>query len=169
VRNLFGGCMCVRREVFAVAGGFRGEMGRGAGRPLGCEETEFCIRAQQRRPGWTFVYEPRACATHRVPAQRATWDYFRERCFAEGLSKARLAALVGLDAGLSAERTFAGRTLPRGLARGLADTFRRGDLTGLLRAGAIAAGLGYTAAGFAAGRLAGGLSGGRSRAAGQAA
>ncbi len=45
VRNLLGGNMSFRREQFDVVGGFRSDIGRGAGkRPLGCEETEFCIR-----------------------------------------------------------------------------------------------------------------------------
>ncbi len=112
VRNLFGGCMCVRREAFELAGGFRGNVGRGQGRPMGCEETEFCIRVRQQQPHWRFVYEPLARIYHRVPAARATWDYFRQRCYAEGLSKAQVSRLVGADAGLSSERSYTCHLLP---------------------------------------------------------
>ncbi len=51
VRNLLGGNASFRREAFELAGGFRNGIGRSAGsRPLGCEETEFCIRLSQRCP-----------------------------------------------------------------------------------------------------------------------
>ncbi|HEX2323937.1 MAG TPA: hypothetical protein VHQ00_00990, partial [Chloroflexota bacterium] len=44
------------------------------------------------------------------------------------------------------------RVLPRGLCRNLGDALRRSDARGgLLRAGAIVAGLGLTTAGFVAG------------------
>jgi glycosyltransferase involved in cell wall biosynthesis len=153
VRNLFGGCMCLRRTVFELAGGFNDGIGRGEGRPMGCEETELCIRASQRRPEWRFIYEPRASANHRVPAQRTRWRYFLSRCYAEGLSKAQVTRLVGGQAALSAERSYSQRTLPRGVLRGLADAVLRGDATGLLRTGAIIAGLGCTLAGYAVGIL----------------
>jgi GT2 family glycosyltransferase len=151
VRNLFGGCMCVRREAFDLVGGFRGSIGRSKGRPMGCEETEFCIRVHQRRPEWQFMFEPRAWIYHRVPAQRTTWDYFHSRCYAEGLSKAQVAFLAGVGDGLSSERTYTSRTLPRAVVRGLADAVLRRDLSGLLRAGAIIAGFSYTVLGFLTG------------------
>lgn len=154
VRNLFGGCMCIRREAFDLVGGFRVSIGRSQGRPMGCEETEFCIRVHQRRPEWRFMYEPRAWAYHRVPAERTTWEYFRARCYAEGLSKAQVSFLVGMGDGLSSERTYTFRALPRGVVRGLADAVVRRDLSGLLRAGAIVAGLGFTVLGFLMGVIA---------------
>lgn len=87
-----------------------------------------------------------------MPPQRLTWRYFRARCFAEGLSKAQVAARVGSERALASERTYARRVLPRGVARGLGDA-RRGDLAALGRAAAIIAGLGTTSAGYARGRL----------------
>jgi hypothetical protein len=79
------------------------------------------------------------------------WRYFRSRCFAEGLAKAQVTRLVGADRALASERTYATRVLPRGVGRNLGDFLRRRDRSGLLRAGAIVAGLGLTTAGFAAG------------------
>jgi glucosyl-dolichyl phosphate glucuronosyltransferase len=151
VRNLILANMCFRREVFEVIGGFRSEIG-----PLGasltgayrCEDTEFCIRAQLHWPSKIWLYEPRAVVHHRVPASRARWDYFLPRCYAEGLSKARVTRLVGPAAGLASERTYTLRTLPCGVIQGIGDALFRGDITGFARAGAIVAGLMITLSGY---------------------
>ncbi|MDX6197452.1 MAG: hypothetical protein QOJ79_603, partial [Actinomycetota bacterium] len=82
-----------------------------------------------------------------------TWRYFRRRCYAEGISKAVVAGLTGSDAALASERTYVRRTLPAGVARGLAAAVR-GDVSGLVRAAAIVAGLVVTSAGYLRGRLA---------------
>jgi GT2 family glycosyltransferase len=152
VRNVIGASMSFNRAALLAAGGFRSDLGRVGSRPLGCEETELCIRLRQRWPERRLLYEPRAVVRHRVPASRATWRYFQARCYAEGLSKARVARLVGRRHGLASERAYTFRTLPRGLARGLTASLR-GDPSGLGRAGAIAAGLALTAAGYARGVL----------------
>jgi len=151
VRNPFGGCTCYRRELFETVGGFTNGIGRAGGRPLGCEETELCIRARQHWPQKVFLYEPRARIHHRILPVRTTWRYFRSRCYAEGLSKAAVTRSVGVKDGLAAERSYTLHTLPRGVMRGLTDAFLRRDPTGFLRAGAIVAGLLTTAAGYAAG------------------
>ncbi|WP_433029721.1 glycosyltransferase family 2 protein [Actinomycetospora sp. CA-053990] len=155
VRNLLGGNASFRREAFDIAGGFPTHIGRTAARarPLGCEETEFCIRLASHRPGARFVYDPRAVIWHRVPAVREGFRYFRARCYAEGLSKALVARSVGATAALAAERSYAAVTLRRGVVRGVAQAWR-GDRGGLARAGAITAGLLTTTAGYAVGTLA---------------
>jgi glycosyltransferase involved in cell wall biosynthesis/GT2 family glycosyltransferase len=151
VRNLVGASMLIRRQVFATVGGFRSEIGRVGALPLGCEETEFCIRARQQLPGSVFLYEPQAIVYHHVPPQRGSWRYFQSRCYAEGVSKALVSRLVGSQAGLSAERAHAFKTLPLGAFRGLSDVVRRRDLSGLGRAAAIIAGLFITAFGYVRG------------------
>lgn len=152
VRNLLGGNASFRREVFSVAGGFPSHIGRTSAqrRPLGCEETEFCIRVAQRRPEWTFVFEPRAVIWHRVSAERERFAYFRSRCFAEGLSKAAVTRSVGVGDGLAAERKYTTRTLTRGLAREFGGALR-GDRAGFERSYAISVGLLSAAAGYARG------------------
>ncbi len=152
VRNLLGGNASFRREALELVGGFQTGIGRSAGkrRPLGCEETELCIRLNQRLPGSVMLFDDRAIISHLVPADRSRFSYFRSRCYAEGLSKALVTANVGSRDGLSSERRYTTRTLPIGVARGFAD-FSRGDISGLGRAGAIASGLGSTVAGFVAG------------------
>jgi len=154
VRNLLGGNASFRRDAFEIAGGFPTHIGRTAARsrPLGCEETEFCIRIASHRPGALFVYDPRAVIWHRVPPVREGFRYFRSRCYAEGLSKALVARSVGASAGLAAERSYAAVTLRRGVLRGVAEAWR-GDRAGLRRAGAITAGLLTTTAGYAVGTL----------------
>ena len=95
VRNLIGANMSLRRDVLERVGGFRAGVGRVGRLPSGCEETELCIRASQRLPGGRFVYEPRARVLHAVPASRGGWRYFGSRCYAEGVSKARVASWRG--------------------------------------------------------------------------
>ncbi len=152
VRNLQGGNMSFRRGVFDAVGGFFAGVGRiGAYPPAGCEETDFCIRVRRRWPESVLLYEPRARVRHRVPRNRTSWAYFRSRCYAEGVSKALIAARAGTDDGLSAERAYVRRMLPRGVARGIADTVLRRDLSGAGRAAAIVAGLSITTAGYAVG------------------
>ena len=75
---------------------------------MGCEETEFCIRASKKHPNGVFLYDDRAAVSHRVPAARQSFSYFRTRCYSEGLSKAQVTRLVGVGAGLSSERTYTG-------------------------------------------------------------
>lgn len=148
VRNLFGGSMCLKREIFAKVGGFRHTIGRVATRPMGCEETELCIRARQYWPQKMFLYEPHTRIQHWVPNSRANWAYFRARCFAEGQSKALVSRSVGTGDGLASEWTYTIKILPQGVARGLADALFRHDRMGLARAGAIIAGLTVTTAGY---------------------
>jgi hypothetical protein len=154
VRNLFGVNMSFRREAFElVPSGFPTGVGRAAsGRPLGCEETEFCIKLAQISPHSLLVTDHRAVVSHFVPDTRRTFSYFLSRCFAEGISKAQVTAHVGSADGLSTESSYATKTLPLGVARGVADAFR-GDMAGIGRASAIIIGLGVTTAGYLRGRL----------------
>lgn len=153
VRNLIGCNMSFRRELFAAVGGFRHGMGRIGAKPLGCEETELCIRACQRWPMHVLRYEPLARVHHHVPAARTTWAYFVARCYAEGLSKGQVTQLVGAHDGLASEWRYTLQTLPQGALRGLLDLVTRWDLGGAGRAGAIVAGLLITTAGYLRARL----------------
>jgi len=147
VRNLIGCNMSFRRDALDRTGGFDPSLGRVGKVPVGCEETEFCIRMRQRHPGGVVLYDPAAQVHHRVTADRASWDYFRQRCLSEGRSKAVVARLAGTEAGLSSEREYTRRALPRGVWRELRLS-RTGDPAGLLRAGVIVAGLAVTATGY---------------------
>lgn len=154
IRNLWAGCMCVRREVFEAVGGFRSDIGHIGKYVLGGEETEFCIRAKQYYPHKKFLYEPQASIYHFIPTRRATWHYFLRRCYAEGLSKAVISRHVGAKDSLSSESAYTLKILPLGVMRGITDFFSKGDVTGLQRAGAILVGLTTTTAGYLMGTLA---------------
>ena len=148
VRNLIHCNMAVRREVWETIGGLNDKFGHVGGQPRGCGDTEFGIRVHQHWPQHVLRYVPRAKVYHRVPTSRARWQYFCRRCKLEGHSKALLTRVVGTQDGLSSERTYTLRTLPRGIVRGIADGLLAHDSAGLLRAGAIVAGLAITTTGY---------------------
>ncbi|MFE9004117.1 glycosyltransferase family 2 protein [Streptomyces sp. NPDC007875] len=151
VRNVLGGNASFRREAFDAAGGFASGIGRdGDKRPLGCEETELCIRLARARPDALLLIDDRAVIHHKVPAARERFAYFRSRAYAEGLSKALVTRSVGAQAGLSTERRYTTRVLPAGIARGLRDALL-GRAGGAGRAGAIVAGVAAAAGGYAVG------------------
>ncbi len=153
IRNPIGASMSFRREVFDRIDGFVSGIGRVGSTPLGCEETELSIRARRAYPGAVVLHVPAARVEHHVATERLSWSYYCSRCWAEGLSKALVTKKVGTDDGLSAERTYTLKTLPTGILGGLVDAIR-GDLTGLLRSGAIVTGLLMTVAGYLRGRVA---------------
>ncbi|MFG2678915.1 glycosyltransferase family 2 protein [Streptomyces sp. NPDC048392] len=153
VRNVLGGNASFRREAFDAAGGFATGIGRdGDRRPLGCEETELCIRLSRARPDAVLLMDDRAVIHHRVPEAREHFGYFRTRAYAEGLSKALVARSVGAGRGLESERRYATRVLPYGVVRGLRDAVlaRPG---GAGRAGAIVAGVLTAAGGYLVGSV----------------
>ena len=153
VRNMIGSNMSFRRAVFAEIGGFDPSVGRVGANPVGCEETELCIRASSRWPGTRIVHEPRARVRHTVPSGRGTWRYFRSRCFAEGRSKAQVTRLSGAGAGLASERHYTARVLPVGVLKRVGEAVGSRRTGPLLAAAAIIAGLGYTVAGYTVGML----------------
>jgi GT2 family glycosyltransferase len=142
VRNPIGASMAVRGTVFDQVGEFMYGIGRIGRVPLGCEETEFAIRAA--RAGYRTRYEPSSRIGHHVPAARATVTYFLRRCYAEGVSKASVARSVGSGAALQSERTYITRTLPAGVVRSVT-AGRAGSLgrAGMIIAGCATAGVGY--------------------------
>lgn len=152
VRNVMGCNMSFRRSVFAELGGFSEDLGRVGKVPLGCEETELCIRASALFPGTRIMLEPLARVRHHVSLDRLTWSYLRHRCYAEGVSKAAVAAMVGRDAALATERGYATRVLPAGVARELGSVLRGRLRGGFAGAVAIVLGLAATAAGYTRGR-----------------
>jgi glycosyltransferase involved in cell wall biosynthesis len=151
VRNVLGSNMMLVADLVRGVGGFREDMGRLGERPLGCEETELCIRLRQRWPERRIVHDPLARVRHHVPRQRAALRYYVRRCYAEGVSKAAVAASVGGRDATAAERRHVLRTLPAGALRDVLGFVRGRDPGGVLRAGAIGLGAAVTAAGFLAG------------------
>jgi GT2 family glycosyltransferase len=154
VRNVMGCNMSFRRDVFDLVGGFSEDLGRVGKVPLGCEETELCIRASNARPGSRIVFEPAARVRHHVSPDRLTWRYLLRRCYAEGLSKAAVSAMVGQDQALSTERRYATRVLPLGVLRELGRALRSRRPGAAGSAFAVVAALGSTVLGYGRGRAA---------------
>lgn len=152
VRNVVGANMSFRLQILQHVGGFNVTLGRQGTKPLGCEETEVCIRAAIGSPGSRVVYEPTALVRHHVPVQRGTFRYMIERAWSEGLSKAEVSKVVGHKRALGPERRYVRSVLPRAFFAALADWGRGADPQGLQRAGAYVAVLGVTAAGYFRGR-----------------
>jgi hypothetical protein len=156
--------MSVRADVLRGAGGFTSALGRRklgfsvsgrsaiGGKAESCEETEFCIRAARRYPGGYWAYRPGARVHHAVPAQRASWKYFVQRCLVEGTAKAVLTDLAGFRDGLEAEGRYVREVLPRAVMSNLAAAMR-GEVGDARRAGAIIAGFVLTAFAYATTRL----------------
>lgn len=148
VRNLIGCNMSFRREVFNSVGGFRNGIGRIGTLPVGCEETELCIRARKFWPERNFIYDPTAVVLHRVPQKRSNVKYFFSRCYSEGLSKALISRFTGARSGLNSEWKHVLKVLPLGMLKGFQDAVLQGDVSGFARAGAIVSGLFFTILGF---------------------
>jgi len=147
VRNLIGANMSFRRQLLERAGGFVDGIGRIGTKPVGCEETELCIRLGQLDPEGVILFDPSVAVRHVVTPDRTTLRYYARRCWSEGRSKALVAARVGSHDALSNERRHALLILPRALRSALA----RFDLVGAVQAAAIVSGLFITTAGYVAG------------------
>jgi len=161
VRNLMGCAMSFRRDLVLRLGGFAEQVGRTAALPLGCEETELCIRLRQRVPGAKVLLQPAATVRHRVSADRVSWRYLRRRSWAEGLSKAAVSTLVGQRDALSTERSYVRSVIPLALVRELTASLRgrsgRGRAAALAAAGGLLLATASAGAGYVAGRLRGAI------------
>jgi glucosyl-dolichyl phosphate glucuronosyltransferase len=154
IRNPIGASMCIRNEIFQIVGGFHHDIGRVGTLPVGCEETEFCIRAHQYWPERYFLYLPHVSVAHFVPRKRTTWRYFCSRCYAEGISKAAITRLVGTEDSLSSERAYILRTLSSGIIVNVGLALLERRLSYLSRAAAIFAGFCITMTGYLVGKYA---------------
>lgn len=151
VRNVIGANMSFRLEGVRRVGGFNLSLGRQGSTPLGCEETELCIRLRMGAPGCRIVYEPAALVRHHVPASRGKIRYLLSRSWSEGISKAQVSHIVGHKRALGPERRYVRNVLTRAVLAGMFD-WTRGDPGGLGRAAAVVAVVASTTAGYLRGR-----------------
>ncbi|MCR2827578.1 glycosyltransferase family 2 protein [Microbacterium sp. zg.Y909] len=149
VRNVMGCSMAFRRDPLLAVGGFNTDTGRVGKLPIGCEETEVCIKLRQVDPAHIVRYEPSARVRHHVSADRTRMAYVAHRSWCEGISKAGIARTVGRQDALSAESAYASRVLPAALWREL----RRGP-QGVPAAAAIVLSLLLAGAGYLRGSVA---------------
>ncbi|WP_018334300.1 glycosyltransferase family 2 protein [Actinomycetospora chiangmaiensis] len=160
VRNVMGCSMAFRRDVLVATGGFGEDMGRVGTVPLGCEETELCLRLRRLFPGARIVLDPDAVVDHHVSPDRTGWRYLVRRCHAEGISKAVVTRRSGTRAGLASEQAYTRHVLPAAVARELRETGnavcrrdRASAVRGLVGAAAIPVALAAAGTGFVRGRL----------------
>jgi hypothetical protein len=133
VRNVYGGCCGLKRQVFVELGGYDARLGRGPNTIGGGEEAELCLRAQSRWPDGVFFHEPAARIEHNVTVERLRLRYLVRRAYDEGAMKATLARMQ--RGALQPERSFA-LQMPGAFLRHLVAGFR-GDWDGFKRAGMI--------------------------------
>jgi GT2 family glycosyltransferase len=141
--------MAFRRGVLLSSGGFNLDTGRVGRLPLGCEETELCIRVRQADASARVVYEPRATVRHRVTLDRTGWSYLVSRSYFEGVSKAALSRTLGRRDALAAESSYVRTVLPRAVVRELRGT----GSGGATRAAAIVVSLGAVGSGYLRGSM----------------
>lgn len=150
IRNVMGCSMAFRRGPLLEIGGFNPDTGRVGKLPIGCEETEACIRLRQADPARRILHVPAARVGHHVSADRVHLGYVARRSWCEGLSKAGIARTVGRQDALASESAYVARVLPAGVWREL----RRGP-AGLAPAFAITLSVVLAGAGYVRGRFAG--------------
>lgn len=143
IQNLIGCNMSFRRTVLQDADGFREEANQAEMSPVGSEEAELCIRLDQAHPDLKIVHEPRSTVRHRVWRDRSTFRYFSRRCYAEGISRAKVSRLVRSAGGHSRERAFVTQTLPLAVVRTIRSGPGRVAKTAAVLCGLLLASAGY--------------------------
>ncbi|MGA9858093.1 MAG: glycosyltransferase [Solirubrobacteraceae bacterium] len=147
VRNPLGCNMVFRAEVFRRVGMFNPAIGRLGSLPLGCEETEFCLRASRAVPDARIALVSGAEIDHHVPAARATVSYLLRRCYFEGISKALVRGL-GDRRSLDTERTYLRNALPARVRASLRRALGGHVAEGLGLIGALIGSVGAAAVGY---------------------
>jgi glycosyltransferase involved in cell wall biosynthesis len=154
VRNPLGCNMAFRADLFQSLGMFNPAIGRLGSLPLGCEETEFCLRAARALPDARIILTAGAEIDHWVPETRACASYLLRRCYFEGISKA-LVRRLGDARSLETERRYLRKSLParlRANARCVATGSDVADALGQL--GAVLGAVGAAAGGYLVGVIA---------------
>jgi GT2 family glycosyltransferase len=137
IRNVWSANMIVRRDAFVAVGGFRAGFGK-VGDQNRPEDTELCLR-MSAVAGGRWMYVPGATIDHEVPLDRSTFGFLMRRCYAEGRGKVQMAGLLPTEQELGSEKDYLRRTLPRAVARNLADAGSGRGMYHALRAATVVA------------------------------
>jgi glycosyltransferase involved in cell wall biosynthesis len=138
--HLIGANMSARRSILQEIGGFHSD---------NHDDMDMCHRISFAR--YKVIYEPHATVYHTVPASRTTWRYFWRRCFFVNQGKVEALANMEQAAGLGAEMAFVTWIVPTGILAEIGHVLR-GDLYGLVRVGALIAGVGLAGLGHLSGK-----------------
>jgi hypothetical protein len=139
--HLIGANMSVRRSALQEISGFHSD---------NHDDMDMCHRLAFAQ--YNVLYEPLAVVSHFVPATRTTWRYFWRRCYFVNLGKVEAFANMQGAAHLGAELAFVGWIMTTGIPAGMHQALR-GDLYGLVRAGAMMAGIVLAGLGHLSGKL----------------
>lgn len=139
---LLGTNLSFRRDALIEIGGFRSVGG----------EVDCCVRLRRRYPLARLVFDPDLDVRHRLGADELAFSTFRRRCFEDARTSGRFARDHD-PRGITAVPRALSTAVPRGMARGVFDGIR-GHRDAFRRAGALAAGFAWAAAGYTRGRLA---------------
>ena len=101
-RWLIGTNVAYRRDALLAAGGFRSDLGRRGNLLISNEELELSDRL--RVGGGRVWYFPTIRVAHRVPAERLTREWFRQRIFWQAVSD----AIAGRAPSAAQQRSAAG-------------------------------------------------------------
>jgi glucosyl-dolichyl phosphate glucuronosyltransferase len=139
--HLIGANMSVRRAALQEIGGFHSD---------DHDDMDMCHRIAFAR--YTVLYEPLAVVRHFVPASRTTWHYFWRRCYF--VNRGKVAAFADMQdaAHLGAESAFVIKVATKSVPAELRQVIR-GDPAGLVRVGAMTAGIALAGAGHLSGKL----------------
>ena len=139
VRNVWSENMAVRADVFHAVGGFR--LGFGKVGNYSAQKTRICVSAWppmcQEPDGHMSRRDSRASRSY----ERTSFSFFLRRSYLEGRGKLEMAHLLGGQEKLQNERDYLRWTLPSGIFAGLWAATRHGEISGLLKAGAMVAGI----------------------------
>ncbi len=150
IRNPIGCNMAFRREALLAVGTFATEYGKQGDKLVICDETELCLRLEERFGADRIRFVPDARVLHNVPPARISWHGLYRRCLSEGLSKGRLRRRYAGRA-LASETGYVRRLVLRSVPGLLAAGVLRRDSQAVLGAGAIVLTLGVTTGAFVAG------------------
>jgi glucosyl-dolichyl phosphate glucuronosyltransferase len=138
--HLIGANMSARRSALREVGGFHSDHQ---------DDMDMCHRIAHAQ--YRVLYEPLATVHHFVPATRTTWHYFWTKCYFANQQKVEVFANMREASSLSAELTFVTRTLTAGVLAEMRQVIR-GDLYGLMRVGAMIAGIALAGLGHLSGK-----------------
>lgn len=141
VAHLIGANMSIRRSVLIKIAGFHSD---------DHDDMDMCHRVAFEQ--YKVMYEPLAVVRHFVSADRTTWHYFWRRCYFVNKSKVEAFANMQEAAHLGAELGFVMRALTAGIPAEIRQVIR-GDLHGVLRAGAMTAGIALAGIGHLSGKF----------------
>ncbi len=143
LRHLIGANMSVRRTALNAVGGFVGS---------DFDDLNLCMRLAARFGSQSICYTPYAVVSHYVPRDRVTWRYFWRRCYFVNREKVRVLRRMGSASNLAAEREFVLRAVTRQVVRDVRRA-AAGEPGAMRALGAMVAGIGLAAAGYARGQL----------------